>query len=98
MVWLISLVYKGQKSQNILCLIAGLCYISAPELLHGMGTVYWHQSLLQVTLLLQIITFYKYITENSCIGKYLFYTLAISLCFGLFYTRVYESSFWKRYL
>lgn len=77
MVWLISLVYKGQKAKNILCLIAGLCYISAPELLHGMGVVYWHQSLLQVTLLLQIIMFYKYITENSRIGKYLFYTLAL---------------------
>ena len=77
MIWLIHLVYKGQKYKDFLCLVAGLFYISAPELLHGMGIVYWHQSLFQVTLLLQIILFYKYADGNSHWAKYMFYAFAL---------------------
>lgn len=75
LIYLLSLLYKGEKCRYLLCLIGGLCYISAPEVLHGI--VYWHQSLMQVTLLLQIIMFYKYITNNSRISCYLFYILAV---------------------
>lgn len=77
LIYLLNLIYKGEKCRYLLCLIGGLCYISVPEVLHGMGIVYWHQSLMQVTLLLQIIMFYKYITDNSRISRYLFYILAV---------------------
>ena len=77
LVYLLNLIYKDEKYRYFLCLAGGLCYISAPEILHGMGIVYWHQSLMQVTLLLQTIMFYKYITDDSRISRYLFYILAV---------------------
>lgn len=76
--YFIGLVYRDKKYCNTLCLIGGLIYISSPELLHGMGIVYWHQSLIQVTLILQIIVYYKIISGRaSYINQGLFYFLVL---------------------
>lgn len=73
---LLSIVYKESDYKIWLCLIGGVGYVFAPELMHGMGIVYWHQSVLQVTLLVQILSFYKYITEDSKCGRYIFYLMS----------------------
>ncbi len=77
LIYLLSLIYHEEKHYPFISLIGGLCYISAPEILHNMGIVYWHQSLLQVMLILQTIMYYKYINEKSNFSKYLFYGLSI---------------------
>lgn len=77
LVWLISIIYRDNKHELILCLSGGLLYVFMPELMHGMGMVYWHQSVLQVTLLLQIIAFYKYAVLGEKAYRWLFYVLAV---------------------
>lgn len=76
-IWLLTIVYKGNKNRGFLCLFGGLLYSLLPELLHGMGIVYWHQSVLQVTLLLQIIAYYQYAVLGREKYRWLFYALAI---------------------
>ena len=36
-IWLLTIVYKGNKNGGFLCLFGGLLYSMLPELLHGMG-------------------------------------------------------------
>lgn len=76
-VFLLSQIFRNSLNRNIICFIGGLLYISAPEILHSMGIVYWHQTLMQVTLLFQIISYLKCKTTNSRISKNLFLTMAI---------------------
>lgn len=76
LVWLLALVYRDNKNRTLLCLTGGLIYAMLPELLHGMGIVYWHQSILQVTLLLQIIAYYQYAVLKNNRYQALFYILA----------------------
>lgn len=73
----LAIVYKQSKFLKILTAIGGITYVWAPELLHGMGIVYWHQSIMQVTLLLQIILYYRYAIEGSRNCKIAFYILAL---------------------
>lgn len=76
-IWLLSIVYKDDKHKEILCFIGGFSYALAPELLHGMGIVYWHQSIMQVTLLLQIVMYYKYAVLGDKKCKWIFYILSL---------------------
>lgn len=55
--------------------MAAVVYTTAPEVLHGMGVVYWHQSIMQVTLLLQLMAFYY--SPDSKPARVLFYVLCL---------------------
>ena len=48
-----------------------------PEILHGMGIVYWHQSLMQVMLPLQLLLYYNMRYKNNKIAKYVFYIITV---------------------
>lgn len=61
----------------ILALVALLTYIYSPELLHGMGIVYWHQSVMQVTFLIQVIAWYCMKETDSYRVKIVFYSMAL---------------------
>ncbi len=52
-------------------------YVFTPELLHGMGIVYWHQSVMQVTLLIQFISYYYMKEENAKKARSIFYSMAL---------------------
>ena len=64
-------------SLNFTLLFGIICvYVLSPEIMHGMGIVYWHQSLMQVFLPLQILLYYKYIKGE---GR-LYYLLFLFMC------------------
>ncbi len=64
---------KRNKHTNFLAIIALLLYISAPEILHGMGIVYWHQSVFQLTFLIQLYSYLLSKKNNKTISKLIFY-------------------------
>ena len=61
--FLLSLI--DNEKQFLLTAIGIIVYVFEPELLHGMGIVYWAQSLLQVTLIAQIYSYYLYHRDNN---------------------------------
>lgn len=54
---LVLKVFSDKKSKLFLSGIAIFLYVFNPETLISMGIVYWHQSIMQVTLLIQLIAF-----------------------------------------
>lgn len=64
-VLLIEKLFKENSNKNIIIFIGMITYIFVPELCHGMGIVYWHHSILQVTLCMQLYFYYRYKYENS---------------------------------
>jgi len=70
-------IYIKSKNVLIIMLIGMLTYVFSPEILHGMGMVYWHQSLMQVTLLIQIFAYYKMKNNDSKLSKIIFYSLSL---------------------
>lgn len=56
-------IYKSEKWRRHIICIGVLTYIFSPELFHGMGIVYWHQSIMQVMLIAQFLTYYQYKTK-----------------------------------
>ncbi len=75
--FLLNRIYIQNKNREIVLSIGVLTYIFSPELLHGMGIVYWHQSVMQVTLLVQIFAYYRYKVENSKKSLYVFYVFTL---------------------
>jgi len=76
----ISQVYKESKNVHFISLIALLTYVFSPELLHGMGVVYWHQSIMQITLLIQIIAYYNMKVNKEGGGQFatiIFYIITL---------------------
>ena len=58
------------KHKLYLAFLGNLIYIFSPENIHSMGYVYWHQSIFQVTFLLQL---FAYITNR----KWIFYAVTL---------------------
>lgn len=54
---LVLKIFSDKKSPLFLSIVAVFIYILTPETLISMGIVYWHQSIMQVTLLVQLIAF-----------------------------------------
>lgn len=79
LIWIVLLnkIYKDSKNRKAILLIGVLAYIFSPELLHGMGIVYWHQSVMQVTLLIQLSAYYAWKEENSKDAKIVFYVMSV---------------------
>ncbi len=71
--WLISLVYEKSLYRRVLVFVAVLTYVLSPELMHGMGIVFWAQSVMQVTLLMQICAYCLYKKYDSKAGKIIFF-------------------------
>lgn len=80
MLWtgLVYMVFRREKgiSASVIAMTGMLTYIFSPEIFHGMGIVYWHQSLMQVTLLVQTIAYYKMLESGGKKAKILFYLTA----------------------
>lgn len=72
---LVSSIYGEGGSARMLPFIAAFIYVTFPEILHGMGMTYWHQSVMQVTLLLQVYMYRK--RRESVVYRYLFYALCL---------------------
>ncbi len=77
--WLvfISIFYEDNKNRNLYLLLATLSTIFMPELMHGLGPVYWHQSILQVLLPIQLTAYHLWRTRGSVHAKRLFFALTL---------------------
>jgi len=73
-IFLLSL-FDESSHKWLISFFGTVIYVLEPEILHGMGLVYWHHSVMQVTLLLQIYCYWKYRKENSKGFKFAFYIL-----------------------
>lgn len=71
------IVYDRSQNRYALSFIGMLIYATAPEILHGMGIVYWHQSVMQVTLLLQMTAFVVMKKNNTASAKACFYAMTL---------------------
>lgn len=67
----------GEKCNYLFLAIIMFCYIISPEIMHGMGIVYWHQSVMQILIPLQCLAYYRYIKKEDKISKILFYMLCV---------------------
>ena len=72
---LIGAFYEKNKHRKILIPIATMSVIFIPEVMHGMGVVYWHQSVLQATLPAQMLAYYLWKAKDSKYAKLSFYIL-----------------------
>lgn len=70
-------IYDKHGDGNALAVIALLTYVFAPGLLHGMGITYWHQSVMQVTLLAQVIAYCRFKETGSKSSQAIFFILCI---------------------
>ena len=70
-------IYDDKKYRLLISMVGVLSYVLTPEILHGMGIVYWSQSIMQVTLLAQIMAYYEMKRTNSKSARICFYTLAL---------------------
>lgn len=75
---LLYLIYEKNRYKELLCFLGGMVYIWCPEILHGLGIVYWSQSVMQVTLLLQISFYYGYAIKGRRRDKLPFYIMALA--------------------
>lgn len=73
---LLSEIFSDRK-QYLIMYAVFVAYILSPEIMHGMGLVYWHQSLMQVFLPLQILFYSKFIKNEK--KKYGYLTLLMCL-------------------
>lgn len=75
--FLLLKIYGDQKDcVPVIVLTGAVIYIFSPELLHGMGIVYWHQSVMQVTLLIQILAYNQMVQTQSRWAGAVFYVMA----------------------
>lgn len=70
-------VYENNELKGYLAFTGALAYVLVPEVLHGMGIVYWNQSIMQVTLLFQIFVYYKFSIKKDDKYKIVFYVMAV---------------------
>lgn len=42
LMWLLLMVYQKSRYRDLLCFLGCVAYIWSPELLHGLGIVYWN--------------------------------------------------------
>lgn len=78
-IWLllIGTFYRDNKYRNLLLPLAALPVIFAPETMHNMGIGYWHHSLMQVTLPLQMLMYLLWRRDNTRWAKYAFLTITL---------------------
>ena len=74
---LVSEYYRENPNKKYLVPLAMLAFIFVPEVMHGMGHTYWHQSLMQVTLPLQMLAFLLWHRRESRRAKFAFFALTL---------------------
>lgn len=70
-------IYAENRGRHFIAFAGTAIYIFSPELLHGMGVVYWHQSVMQVALLIQLLAYYQIKNRNSKIAVAVFYLFCV---------------------
>ena len=75
--WYVFLIKIFGKLSAVIPLVGSIIYICTPEILHGMGFVYWAQAVFQVAFLIQLLAFYCYKFENSKKSRVLFYVFCV---------------------
>lgn len=68
-------VYKGRLSSRIIIIFSTIIYLFQTEVIHSQGIAYWHQSIYQVLILLQLNCFLS--QKESCMKKIGFFILCI---------------------
>ena len=78
-VWsvLLSEFYRDNKNKKYLLPLGLLAFIFVPEVMHGMGHAYWHQSVMQVTFPAQMLAFLLWNRRKSLRAKYAFFALTL---------------------
>ena len=64
-------IFKERLSDFCIIIFTVLLYLFQIEIMHSQGIVYWHQSLFQMTFLLQVILFLYKDNKASKIGFYI---------------------------
>lgn len=62
---LLSDLFSKSRHRTAVVVLGVLIFAFQPELMHGMGIVYWAQSLMQVTLIAQIYSYYRWKEHSS---------------------------------
>lgn len=57
-------LWSGPRRRQWLMAVVLVAYVLTPEIMHGMGLTYWHQSLMQVFLPLQLLLYYRWATTG----------------------------------
>jgi len=70
-------LFRKSKYRFPVTIMGILAYVFEPELMHGMGIVYWAQSLFQVTLIAQIYAYYRWKEYSSKKAFIIFAVLGI---------------------
>ena len=68
-------LFKGKLRKEVVMIVTTLLFAFQTEIMHGMGMVYWHQSLTQVLLPLQFLCFLHY--EDDKKWRIGYYVLAV---------------------
>jgi len=71
-------LFRKSKYRNAVVVTGIILYILQPELMQGMGIVYWAQSILQVTLIAQIYAYYRWKEYSSKKAFIIFAILGIA--------------------
>lgn len=71
-------VFRQERYRLFLAGTAAAAYLCAPELLHGMGVVYWAQSVMQLTLLIQLYAYYRWVEYGSRRAYVLFLAMCLA--------------------
>lgn len=77
--WLVTLslflvVFRDKINSLVIVVFVTIIYLFSPEILHSQGIVYWHHSLLQVIIPLQILLF---LDKKHPLSRTAFYLLCI---------------------
>lgn len=75
--YFIKVVFSNSKHVYVLSFMAFITYVSSPEILHSQGMVYWHQSIMQVSLILQLWMYYNMCTKKTRWATIFFYMLCV---------------------
>lgn len=70
-------VFSDSRHVHVLSFMAFITYVSSPEILHSQGMVYWHQSIMQVSLILQLWMYYNMCTKKTRLATIFFYILCV---------------------
>ena len=77
--WLLLLqkIFKKSPLAEYISFFGTIVYAFSPELFHGMGIVYWSQSVFQVSFILQLLCYYNWRFEKSEKYRFLFYAFCL---------------------
>lgn len=77
--WLLFLtrIFANRRNEFFAAFLGAFVYAFSPEVFHGMGVVYWSQSVFQVSFILQLFAYYLFRFENCEKARIPFYVLCV---------------------